>query len=199
MRVVRGNDSNFCLARARPRPVRAQLSLGRAACAGRSTVTAARARWSRATAQPMLAVLVVAAAAAAPAPKPPNLLLLFPDQWRWDFNELSQGEALIQTPTFAALAKRGSRFEKAYVPSPLCAPSRAALAVLPDVEAVVDAYVTTASLSPPRPPSFTPERHAVGARISTNRPPAPLATVTPCRPLGAVDPCESTSSSPATT
>ena len=73
---------------------------------------------------------LIAATAAPPAPRQqPNLLLLFPDQWRWDFTELSLGEALIKTPTFAALAKRGARFEKAYVPSPLCAPSRAALAL----------------------------------------------------------------------
>ena len=59
----------------------------------------------------------------------PNLLLLFPDQWRWDFNELILGEPVIKTPTFASVARRGSLFERAYVPSPLCAPSRAALAL----------------------------------------------------------------------
>lgn len=74
----------------------------------------------------------VPASVAGPAPasrNPPNLLLLFPDQWRWDFNELTMGEPLIRTPTFASVARRGSLFERAYVPSPLCAPSRAALAL----------------------------------------------------------------------
>ena len=35
----------------------------------------------------------------------------------------------MRTPNFARVAKEGTAFERAYVPSPLCAPSRAALAL----------------------------------------------------------------------
>lgn len=63
-------------------------------------------------------------AAAAP---PPNILFLFPDQWRFDWT--GANSALdVRTPHLDALARRGARFTRAIVPSPLCAPSRACLA-----------------------------------------------------------------------
>ena len=58
---------------------------------------------------------------------PPNILLLFPDQWRFDWD--GRDPALpLKLPNIRALMGRGVKFEHAYVPSPLCAPSRAALA-----------------------------------------------------------------------
>mmetsp|Transcript_59788 Transcript_59788/g.142315 ORF Transcript_59788/g.142315 Transcript_59788/m.142315 type:complete len:567 (-) Transcript_59788:177-1877(-) len=63
--------------------------------------------------------------------KRPNLLLLFPDQWRSDWDGLTQpgGQELpLRMPTVKKLAGQGVRFTQAYVPAPLCAPSRAALA-----------------------------------------------------------------------
>lgn len=57
----------------------------------------------------------------------PNLLLVFPDQLRPDWNELTPGLA-VRTPHLAAFAAQGMRFTRAYCPSPLCAPSRACLA-----------------------------------------------------------------------
>lgn len=58
----------------------------------------------------------------------PNMLLLFPDQWRWDWDGLSN-ETMIPLilPTIVGLARNGTRFN-AYVPAPVCAPSRSCLA-----------------------------------------------------------------------
>jgi len=51
---------------------------------------------------------------------PPNILLLFPDQWRFDWD--GRDPALpLNLPNIRALMGRGVKFEHAYVPSPLCA------------------------------------------------------------------------------
>ncbi len=59
--------------------------------------------------------------------KRPNLLLLFPDQWRPDWLGVNPAVP-VRTPNVDALAARGVRFTKAVCASPLCAPSRACLA-----------------------------------------------------------------------
>ncbi len=57
----------------------------------------------------------------------PNILLLFPDQWRFDW--MSANPHLpIRTPNLDRLARTGTRFTNVVVASPLCAPSRACLA-----------------------------------------------------------------------
>jgi arylsulfatase A-like enzyme len=61
------------------------------------------------------------------APKRPNLLLLFPDQWRFDWLGVNPAVP-VRTPNVDALAARGVYFPKAVCASPLCAPSRACLA-----------------------------------------------------------------------
>ena len=77
----------------------------------------------------------IAVGVAAAAKQPPNIMMLFPDQWRYEWHSLDVpgrlpgGKAAVRTPTLAALAARGTLFERAYVPTPLCAPSRAALAL----------------------------------------------------------------------
>eukprot|EP00052_Salpingoeca_macrocollata_P023954 m.212495 g.212495 ORF g.212495 m.212495 type:complete len:523 (+) comp22152_c0_seq3:622-2190(+) len=74
---------------------------------------------------PLCLVLAVANAAK------PNILLLFPDQWRYDWDGMHSdptGAIPLQLPTVLGLAQRGTRFTQAYVAAPLCAPSRACLA-----------------------------------------------------------------------
>ena len=53
----------------------------------------------------------------------PNVLLVMADQLAPHFTG-TYGHPLVQTPAMDALAERGARFDAAYCPSPLCAPSR---------------------------------------------------------------------------
>ena len=58
----------------------------------------------------------------------PNVLLLFPDQWRSDWDGQHSGLGIpLNLPTLRSLQNGGTRFTEAYVPSPSCAPSRASL------------------------------------------------------------------------
>jgi len=71
-----------------------------------------------------------AAAAAVPAPAPnlgpPNVVLILADDLGWgDLG--SYGNRTIHTPNLDRLAAEGARFTSFYVPSPICAPSRAGL------------------------------------------------------------------------
>ena len=65
---------------------------------------------------------------------PPNVLFLFPDQWRWDWlgchdgGGTPYGEIPVRTPNLDALADRGVRFTQCRTNAPLCAPARACLA-----------------------------------------------------------------------
>jgi arylsulfatase A-like enzyme len=52
-----------------------------------------------------------------------NILFIMCDQLRWDYLSC-YGHPHLKTPNIDALAKRGVRFERAYVQSPLCGPSR---------------------------------------------------------------------------
>lgn len=52
-----------------------------------------------------------------------NILFLMADQLRFDYLGCS-GHPHIKTPNIDALAKRGVRFDRAYVQSPICGPSR---------------------------------------------------------------------------
>jgi arylsulfatase A-like enzyme len=73
------------------------------------------------------------------ASSPPNVLLFFPDELRYDWGGLhnnpyyshnaSQPPPLpLFTPHIDALARNGTRFTRAFVGAPVCAPSRACLA-----------------------------------------------------------------------
>ena len=71
-----------------------------------------------------------AAAAAVPTPAPnlgpPNVVLILADDLGWgDLG--SYGNRTIRTPNLDRLAAEGARFTSFYVPSPICAPSRAGL------------------------------------------------------------------------
>lgn len=57
-------------------------------------------------------------------PRPPNILLLMSDQHAPQFSGVD-GHPIVRTPHLDALASQGVVFERAYCPSPLCAPSRA--------------------------------------------------------------------------
>ena len=68
------------------------------------------------------------AAEAAEARARPDVILFLLDQWRADYDGHHPRSAGFALPTFSAIAARGARFTHAVVPSPQCAPSRAALA-----------------------------------------------------------------------
>jgi hypothetical protein len=74
-----------------------------------------------------LGIAASQAAQSTGVPNRPNILLLFPDQWRFDWMS-SNAKLPIRTPNLDNLAKRGTRFARAMVAAPVCAPSRACLA-----------------------------------------------------------------------
>lgn len=57
----------------------------------------------------------------------PNILFLFPDQWRWDFLGCGEEGIPVRTPHLDALARRGVRFTQCRTNAPVCAPARACL------------------------------------------------------------------------
>jgi arylsulfatase A-like enzyme len=62
------------------------------------------------------------------ADPPPNILLFFPDQFRYDWVIGNSNHIPVRTPNLSRLVNEGVWFRRAIVPSPLCAPSRACLA-----------------------------------------------------------------------
>ncbi len=56
----------------------------------------------------------------------PNILLAIADDWGWP-HAGALGDSVVRTPTFDRLAAEGMLFERAFVSSPSCTPSRAAL------------------------------------------------------------------------
>lgn len=52
-----------------------------------------------------------------------NVLFIMCDQLRWDYLSC-YGHPVLQTPMIDELARRGVRFDRAYVQSPVCVPSR---------------------------------------------------------------------------
>lgn len=52
-----------------------------------------------------------------------NVLFVMCDQLRWDYLSC-YGHPVLETPTIDGLARRGVRFDRAYVQSPVCVPSR---------------------------------------------------------------------------
>ena len=55
--------------------------------------------------------------------RPPNILFIMADQLRWDYLGCA-GHPHIKTPHIDALARRGVRFDRAFVQSPVCGGSR---------------------------------------------------------------------------
>jgi N-sulfoglucosamine sulfohydrolase len=56
----------------------------------------------------------------------PNILLAIADDWSWPHASV-YGDPVVRTPTFDRLAREGVLFDRAYVASPSCTPSRAAI------------------------------------------------------------------------
>ena len=57
----------------------------------------------------------------------PNILIIISDEHRKDAMGCA-GHPIVKTPHLDALAKKGTRFANAYTPSPMCVPTRAAIA-----------------------------------------------------------------------
>eukprot|EP00118_Oscarella_pearsei_P002806 m.11700 g.11700 ORF g.11700 m.11700 type:complete len:537 (+) comp23544_c0_seq2:38-1648(+) len=72
-------------------------------------------------------LLVLAFSISEGSPALPNILLIFPDQWRFDWGG-SFFDVPVRTPNFEQIAQSGTFFRQAVVASPLCAPSRSCLA-----------------------------------------------------------------------
>lgn len=60
--------------------------------------------------------------------KRPNILFVFPDQWRGDWVGAISPGLPLRTPNIDALIARGIGFRQAWTPSPLCVPARSCLA-----------------------------------------------------------------------
>ncbi len=68
----------------------------------------------------------VAAPTPTPRPGPPDIVVILADDMGW--GDLGvYGHPVIGTPNIDRLAAEGSRFDAMYVPTPVCAPSRASL------------------------------------------------------------------------
>jgi len=78
----------------------------------------------------LLAALTAPAAssglACQPVPGRPNILFAIADDWSWP-HAGAYGDPVVKTPTFDRVAGEGILFENAYVSSPSCTPSRAAI------------------------------------------------------------------------
>jgi arylsulfatase A-like enzyme len=72
-------------------------------------------------------LLTFGQSAAAADDKPrPNILLAIADDWGWP-HAGAYGDPVVKTPTFDRVAKEGVLFANAFISSPSCTPSRAAL------------------------------------------------------------------------
>ena len=56
--------------------------------------------------------------------QPPNVLVLFPDQWRRQAFSC-YGDPNVRTPNIDRLASQGARFNRCYATNPVCSPARA--------------------------------------------------------------------------
>jgi arylsulfatase A-like enzyme len=75
---------------------------------------------------PIFTALLTLAAPAPAQPQRPNILLAIADDWSYP-HAGAYGDRTAATPSFDRIAKEGTRFTHAFVASPSCTPSRAAL------------------------------------------------------------------------
>ena len=83
----------------------------------------------------LLLPLLPAPAAPPPPPRRPNILLLMPDQWRWDWDGTAHPHTgklpPLSLPNIDGLRSAGTAFPRgAAVPAVVCAPSRSCMASL---------------------------------------------------------------------
>ena len=71
-------------------------------------------------------VLLAFATSAGAQDWPPNILFAIADDWGWP-HARSYGDPVVETPSFDRIAREGVLFHHAYVSSPSCTPSRAAI------------------------------------------------------------------------
>ena len=71
-------------------------------------------------------VFLSAFAADLPVDQRPNILFCIADDWGWP-HASAYGEPVLLTPTFDRIAGEGALYEHAYISSPSCTPSRAAI------------------------------------------------------------------------
>ncbi|GAB5521194.1 MAG: sulfatase [Rhodothermales bacterium] len=74
----------------------------------------------------LLSLLFLAPSHAPQSADPPNILFVIGDDWSW-LHVGAYGDTVVQTPNLDRLAEQGVVFEHAYVSSPSCTPSRAAV------------------------------------------------------------------------
>jgi N-sulfoglucosamine sulfohydrolase len=70
--------------------------------------------------------LVACRSSEAPQSTRPNILFAIADDWSWP-HAGAYGDVVVKTPTFDRVAREGVLFNHAYVSSPSCTPSRAAI------------------------------------------------------------------------
>ena len=91
----------------------------------------------------------------------PNVVFIIADQHRWDFLGAEDGGA-THTPNLDRLAAAGTRFRSAWCTSPLCCPSRAAIAS--GRYGVNSGCFTNLHELPPGTPSFVQQLRQAGYR-----------------------------------
>lgn len=97
--------------------------------------------------------------------RPPNIVWIFPDEWRHDAVGYA-GNPVIRTPNLDALAARGTAFTGAHCESPVCAPSRASLLKVsyPRDHGKVQNGPAGGEFPPPDAPNFLHRLQAAGYR-----------------------------------
>lgn len=74
----------------------------------------------------LLLSLILAGGFSAAADERPNILFCFADDWGWP-HAGAYGDAVVETPAFDRIAREGVLFERAFISSPSCTPSRNAI------------------------------------------------------------------------
>lgn len=87
-----------------------------------------RRQFLRAGTASALGAFAIGQSSRAETDKPCNILFFFPDQHRPDWAAWNPAIP-VRTPNLMRLAKEGLRFDRAFCPAPVCAASRAALAL----------------------------------------------------------------------